>query len=92
MATASTVLCRAHTSHPGLNVSIVGLERALLQYTSDPSLADKPFDIKTVPVDTAPMKDLPKQSKAHHLQLSRTVCGWSICLLVCGISRVVPVQ
>ena len=44
-------------------MSVVGLERALLRYTSDPSLADKPFDLKTVPVDTAPMKDLPKQSE-----------------------------
>lgn len=44
-------------------MSVVGLERALLHYTGDPSLADKPFDLKTIPVDTAPMKDLPKQSE-----------------------------
>jgi coatomer protein complex subunit gamma len=46
----------------GLNVSIVGLERALLQYTSDPSTAVNPFDLKSVPIDTAPMKDVPKQT------------------------------
>ena len=57
-----TCMCTLPT-RAGLNVSIVGLERALVQYTSDPSCADKPFDLKTVPVDIAPMKDLPKQSK-----------------------------
>ena len=45
----------------GLGVSIVGLERALLQYTKEPTVT--PFDIKTVPIDTTPL--IPKQSKAH---------------------------
>ncbi|XP_065910406.1 coatomer subunit gamma-2-like isoform X1 [Dysidea avara] len=45
----------------GLGVSIVGLERALLQYTKEPTMS--PFDIKSVPIDTAPL--VPKQSKAE---------------------------
>ena len=48
----------------GLNVSIVGLERALLQYTSDPSMAANPFDLKSVPIDMSPMKEVPKQSES----------------------------
>ena len=35
-----------------LNVSVVGLERALLQYCSQPQ--EEAFDMKTVPIDTAP--------------------------------------
>ena len=35
-----------------LSVSVVGLERALLQYCSQPN--EQPFDIKTVPIETAP--------------------------------------
>jgi len=35
-----------------LNVSVVGLERALVQYCSQPQ--DEPFDLKTVPIDTMP--------------------------------------
>ena len=34
----------------GLQVSVVGLERALHQYTLEPS--EKPFDMKTVPLAT----------------------------------------
>uniref|UniRef100_A0A803SLK0 Coatomer subunit gamma n=1 Tax=Anolis carolinensis TaxID=28377 RepID=A0A803SLK0_ANOCA len=37
----------------GLTVSIPGLERALHQYTLDPS--EKPFDMKSVPLATAPI-------------------------------------
>ena len=37
-----------------LNVSVVGLERALLQYCSQPQ--DEVFDMKTVPIDTAPFR------------------------------------
>ncbi|XP_015677627.1 coatomer subunit gamma-1 [Protobothrops mucrosquamatus] len=37
----------------GLTVSIPGLERALHQYTLDPS--EKPFDLKSVPLATAPI-------------------------------------
>lgn len=40
-------------SFPGLTVSIPGLERALHQYTLDPS--EKPFDLKSVPLATAPI-------------------------------------
>ncbi|NWX64455.1 COPG1 protein, partial [Chloropsis cyanopogon] len=37
----------------GLTVSIPGLERALHQYTLEPS--EKPFDLKSVPLATAPV-------------------------------------
>ena len=38
---------------PALSVSVVGLERALLQYCSQPN--EQPFDIKTVPIETQPL-------------------------------------
>ena len=41
-----------------LNVSVVGLERALLQYCSQPN--EQPFDMKTVPIETAPLTEIPK--------------------------------
>uniref|UniRef100_A0A8C9LDB3 Coatomer subunit gamma n=1 Tax=Pavo cristatus TaxID=9049 RepID=A0A8C9LDB3_PAVCR len=37
----------------GLTVSVPGMEKALHQYTLEPS--DKPFDMKTVPLATAPI-------------------------------------
>ncbi|KAL4226660.1 Coatomer subunit gamma-1 [Mactra antiquata] len=39
----------------GLQVSVVGLERALHHYTLEPS--DKPFDMKTVPLATQPITE-----------------------------------
>lgn len=39
----------------GLQVSVVGLERALHQYTLEPS--EKPFDMKTVPLATQPITE-----------------------------------
>lgn len=39
----------------GLQVSVVGLERALHQYTLEPS--EKPFDMKTVPLATQPLTE-----------------------------------
>ena len=39
----------------GLQVSIIGLERALHQYTMEPSV--EPFDLKTVPLATQPIQD-----------------------------------
>ncbi|KAM9325349.1 coatomer subunit gamma-1 [Gastrophryne carolinensis] len=39
----------------GLAVSVPGLERALQQYTLEPS--EKPFDLKAVPLATAPMSE-----------------------------------
>ncbi|CAG2194926.1 coatomer subunit gamma-2-like [Mytilus edulis] len=39
----------------GLQVSVVGLERALHNYTLEPSEA--PFDLKTVPLDTQPVSE-----------------------------------
>ncbi|XP_052213767.1 coatomer subunit gamma-2-like isoform X2 [Dreissena polymorpha] len=39
----------------GLQVSVVGLERALHQYTLEPS--DKPFDMKSVPLATQPLTE-----------------------------------
>lgn len=37
----------------GLQVSVVGLERALHNYTLEPS--ETPFDLKSVPLDTQPV-------------------------------------
>ncbi|XP_052780157.1 coatomer subunit gamma-2-like [Mya arenaria] len=39
----------------GLQVSVVGLERALHQYTLEP--VEKPFDLKTVPLATQPITE-----------------------------------
>ncbi|XP_060078948.1 coatomer subunit gamma-2-like [Ylistrum balloti] len=39
----------------GLQVSVVGLERALHHYTMEPS--ETPFDVKSVPLETAPLPD-----------------------------------
>ena len=39
----------------GLQVSVVGLERALHHYTLEPS--EKPFDMKTVPLATQPITE-----------------------------------
>ena len=39
----------------GLQVSIVGLERALHHYTMEPS--ETPFDMKSVPLATQPMAE-----------------------------------
>lgn len=44
-------LSSAYILNP-LSVSVVGLERALVQYCSQPN--EQPFDIKTVPIETAP--------------------------------------
>ncbi|XP_003384949.1 PREDICTED: coatomer subunit gamma-2-like [Amphimedon queenslandica] len=41
-----------------ISVSVVGLERALLAYCSQPN--DDPFDIKTVPIETTPYNETPK--------------------------------
>ena len=41
-----------------LSVSIVGLERALIQYCSQPQ--DEPFDIKTVPIEATPLTEMPR--------------------------------
>ena len=43
------ILC----SPAGLAVSVVGLERALMQYCSQPQ--DASFDLKTVPIETVPL-------------------------------------
>lgn len=45
----------------GLTVSIPGLERALQQYTLEPS--DKPFDLKSVPLATTSVIDQRAESK-----------------------------
>ncbi|XP_021357768.1 coatomer subunit gamma-2-like [Mizuhopecten yessoensis] len=39
----------------GLQVSVVGLERALHHYTMEPT--ETPFDVKSVPLETAPITD-----------------------------------
>ena len=48
-----------------LSVSVVGLERALLQYCSQPN--EQPFDIKTVPIETTPsLADGPRCKRIMH--------------------------
>lgn len=50
----------------GLQVSIIGLEKALHAYTMDPS--DVPFDIKSVPLATQPITGedhKPSKSSGH---------------------------
>ena len=39
----------------GLQVSVVGLERALHHYTLEPT--EQPFDMKSVPLETQPMTE-----------------------------------
>lgn len=39
-------------------MSVVGLERALLQYCSQPN--EEPFDMKIVPIETAPITEMPR--------------------------------
>ncbi|NWR42321.1 COPG2 protein, partial [Regulus satrapa] len=46
----------------GLTVSVPGMEKALHQYTLEPS--EKPFDMKTVPLATAPILEQ-KAGTAH---------------------------
>ncbi|XP_071960744.1 coatomer subunit gamma-2-like [Antedon mediterranea] len=46
----------------GLNVSIAGLERALHNYTIEPT--EKPFDMKTVPLQAVPLIEQKIQEKA----------------------------
>ena len=48
-------LTPGHISLPGLQVSVVGLERALNAYVKE--VPDTPFDIKTVPLATASMQE-----------------------------------
>lgn len=38
-------------------MSVVGLERALLQYCSQPN--EQPFDMKTVPIEATPIGERP---------------------------------
>ncbi|XP_033114562.1 coatomer subunit gamma-2-like isoform X2 [Anneissia japonica] len=45
----------------GLNVSVAGLERALHNYTIEPS--EKPFDMKTVPLQAVPLVEQKIQEK-----------------------------
>ena len=47
--------CESHMTSISvdLSVSVVGLERSLMQYCNQPQ--DTPFDMKTVPIETAPL-------------------------------------
>ena len=63
-------------------MSIVGLERALLQYTSDPSMAANQFDLKSVPIDMSPMKEVPKQSE---LMASSSINLYVLSIMTCKV-------
>jgi len=58
----------------GLQVSIVGLERALHQYTLEPS--ETPFDLKTVPLAVQPTQEMKTGNYC--------VC---VCVCVCARAR-----
>lgn len=64
----------------GLTVSIPGLERALQQYTLEPS--EKPFDLKSVPLATAPMAE--QRTGESHLYSFQRPSGsglhWRVCI------------
>ena len=64
----------------GLQVSIVGLERALYAYVKDSSHT-APFDLKTVPLATTPMQEqVVKPGKAGeviYLNPLKGLCCWS---------------
>lgn len=55
------------SSCPGLQVSIPGLERALHHYTLEPS--EKPFDLKSVPLSTAPLTEQKSGGYSLHLPI-----------------------
>lgn len=57
---------------PGLTVSIPGLERALQQYTLEPS--EKPFDLKSVPLATAPLAEQRAGKQAWQLHNLDKLC------------------
>ena len=62
-----------------LSVSVVGLERALLQYCSQPN--DQPFDIKTVPIETVPSITEGPRCKSSGMEVITAVvnfCGFSV--------------
>lgn len=54
----------------GLQVSIIGLEKALHQFTLEPS--ESPFDLKTVPLATQPITAEPKKVHAEVPAASKT--------------------
>lgn len=56
----------------GLTVSIPGLERALQQYTLEPS--EKPFDLKSVPLATAPLAEQRAGKQAWQLRNLDKLC------------------
>lgn len=67
----------------GLTVSIPGLEKALQQYTLEPS--EKPFDLKSVPLATTPVAEQrPGKAllipKAHLLPLTVECTGTGWCM------------
>ncbi len=46
-----------------LQVSVIGLERALQQYVKNPSAHNTPFDLKLVPVSAQPLTAAPERKK-----------------------------
>ena len=64
--------------HIALNVSVIGLERALLQYCSQPN--KEPFDMKTVPINTAPSRDKMQCKSSSPLASSPLLSLHTFCL------------
>ena len=57
-------------------MSVVGLERALHNYTLEPS--DTPFDLKTVPLATQPMIEQKAAGELSFLHLSSVLIQLSL--------------
>ena len=60
-------------------MSVVGLERALMQYCSQPQ--DTPFDLKTVPIETVPL-GAAKCEKTVGLYFCSFVYMFIVCVVV----------
>ena len=69
-------VCVCLCARAGLTVSVVGLERALHQYTLEPS--EVPFDLKTVPLATQPIVEQKGHWPATHWLLSAVLIRLTI--------------
>ena len=66
-----------------LAVSVVGLERALLQYCSQPQ--DNPFDMKTVPIETVPLGTAKCENTVFFFFCLFLFAYLFVCLFVCCV-------
>ena len=75
-------------------MSIIGLERALQQYSLEPT--ETPFDLKSVPLDTQPLQEQKTGEAAtrqpHHEGTRRTSPVTSRYFLICSSFLEYPVE